>query len=164
MANPLTVGDAVVDFTLPASDGKTYNTAEARHKGLLLFVFYKKTCGTCQYAFPYLQRFHTHYTGDRFRIWGVAQENAADTAAFAAEYGATFPQLVDESLDVTEKYDLAAVPGAYLVDETGKILLHTQAFDTDTYNAMAKMIAERTEAPYTPVVRPEDDAPALKPG
>lgn len=164
MAETLTAGDAIVDFTLRDSNGKTYDSAAARKRGLLLFALYKQGCGTCQYAAPFFQRFHVQYAGDKFQMWGISQDSAEETLAFAQEHGVTFPLLLDEDLDVTEQYDLRSVPGVYLVDETNAILRYVPAFVADEFNAMAQVIAERTGAPYTPVVRPEDDAPALRPG
>jgi peroxiredoxin len=164
MAEPLKAGDRVADFALRDADGREYSSADARRKGLLMFVFWKRTCGTCQYAFPYFQRFHEQYAGDLFRIWGIAQENAEDTRDFAADYGATFPQLLDTALDITEQYDLTSVPSLYLTDASGMILRFAPAFMADEYNSLAQLIAERTGVPYVPIVRNSDNAPALKPG
>ena len=164
MAKPLDAGDAVEDFTLASVDGDLCSSADARKDGLLLFAFWKKTCGTCQYSFPYLQRFQVLYGGEKFRIWGVAQENAEDTLEFRRRFGATFTQLVDEDLAVTERYGLVSVPTLYLVDHSDRILQASQGFDTDSFNRMARAAAERTGEPYSPIVRPEDSAPAHKPG
>jgi peroxiredoxin len=164
MNDTLRAGDAVIDFSLSGVDGKTFRSAEAREQGLLMFVFWKRTCGTCQFSFPYLQRFHEQYGHDKFRIWGVAQENRYDVIEFAGRYSATFPQLIDESLEITERYKPAHVPAHYLVDETGKILRFLPAFMKDEYNEIARYIAERTGVPYSPIVREEDGAPDLKPG
>ena len=75
----LTVGDTVQDFILAGLDGETYNSKSARTRGLLMFAFWKQGCGTCRYTMPFLQRFHDQYAGDGFHIWGVSQENKADT-------------------------------------------------------------------------------------
>ena len=164
MAIPLMTGDPVVDFSLPSLDGAVHNSAEARQDGLLLFVFWKRTCSTCQYSFPYLQRFKVLYGSPGFRIWGIAQENPDDARAFMRTYGATFTQLIDEELEVTERYDLAAVPAIYLVDDSERILYETSKFSVEGFNHVARTVAERTGAEYIPIVRPEDGAPNIKPG
>ena len=164
MASTLAAGDKVVDYTLKDTAGVVRSSAEARANGLLLYAFYKRTCGTCQYALPFLQRFQDYYAGKGFQIWGVAQENAGDAADFAQEYGATFPQLVDSALDVTEKYDLVSVPGVYLVDRSDGILRSASAFVVDELNAISQLVAERTGQSYRPVVSEADGAPAIKPG
>jgi peroxiredoxin len=113
---------------------------------------------------PYLQRFHSQYAGSGFQIWGVVQEDPAGATEFAAQYGATFPQLCDLELEVTEKYNLRSVPSLYLVDNCDTILQSIFAFSTDEYNAMAKRIAERTGKNFSPIVLPEDNAPLYRPG
>lgn len=164
MAIPLMTGDPLVDFTLPALDDAFHHSIEARSDGLLLFVFWKRTCGTCQFAFPYLQRFKVLYGDSGFRIWGIAQETPDDARSFKRQYGATFTQLIDEGLELTEKYQLTSVPALYLVDSSDRILYSLNQFDTEGFNHIAKIVAERTGVDYTPVVRPEDGAPANKPG
>lgn len=160
----LQTGDRVSDFTLRSVDGMLCNSEEARQSGLLAFVFWKKTCGVCQYSFPFLQRIQDLYAGEGFTIWGIAQENEQDAIDFARSYRATFPQLIDQELEVTEKYGLVSVPSIYLTDATGVILEHAPGFSTDIYNNIACRAAESTGKPYTPIVRPEDAAPPFKPG
>ena len=48
------------------------------------------SCGTAdiEYAFPFLQRFQDRYSGGEFQLWGIAQENRADTIAFAKQFQA----------------------------------------------------------------------------
>jgi peroxiredoxin len=164
LAEPLAVGDLVRDFVLPGVDGTDFDTRLARSNGLLMFVFWKQGCGTCCYSMPFLQRFHDLYSGNGFQICGISQENRENTLAFMDEYSLTFQQALDENLEVTEKYRLITVPGVYLVDSSERILCHSAAFVTDEFNEIARIIANRTSKPYMPVVRPEDDAPAIKPG
>jgi peroxiredoxin len=167
-AAPRSPGDAVADFTLNATDGKTYSSREARQHGLLLAVLFKTTCGTCRYAFPYVQRFHEQYaarSGGRFQVWGVSEDDAATTQSFAQETGATFPLLLDADLDTTVRYDLISVPDLYLLDAGATIPAAVVGhFSRDGFNELARRIADYLDVPYTPVVREEDDAPALKPG
>lgn len=164
MATPLAAGDRILDFTLRSADGVLFGSEQARRTGLLCFVFWKKTCGTCKFSIPFLQRLQDLYSCEGFTFWGIAQENATDALEFARVYETTFPQLIDEDLDITEKYDLVSVPAIYLTDETGVILESAPGFSTDVYNRIARRAAERTGRPYTPVVRLEDNAPIMKPG
>ncbi len=163
-AETFAAGDPVEDFVLKGVDGTTFNSRNVRASGLLMFVFWKAGCGTCRYSMPFLQRFQDLYAGDGFQIWGVSQENRADTLAFSNEYSLIFPQVLDEDLAVTETYRLVTVPGVYLVGPSDRILRHASAFLADEFNDMAALIAKETGKPYSPVVRPEDDAPSMKPG
>ena len=168
-SGPRSAGDEVADFTLRATDGKEYASASARRNGLLLAVFFKIGCGTCRFSVPYLQRFHAQYatpSEGRFQIWGISQDNAQDTLAFAQEYGPpTFPLLLDQDLEVTEAYRLIAVPDLYLMGAGGAIeAAITGHFSKDGFNDLARHVAAFLAVPYTPIVREEDNAPPLRPG
>jgi peroxiredoxin len=164
MGETLMAGNPVEDFVLKGVDGATFDSRNVRSTGLLMFVFWKAGCGTCQYSMPFLQRFHDLYAGDGFRIWGISQEDRAETLAFMKEFSLSFPQTLDEDLAITEAYRLVSVPGVYLVGPSNKVLRHASAFAADEFNVMAALIAKETGKPYIPVVRPEDDAPAIRPG
>lgn len=166
---PRAAGDKVADFTLQSADGKTYGSREARQEGLLLTALFKTGCGTCKYAFPYLQRFQEQYaqnSGGKFQVWGVSQDDAENTQTFAKENGgATFPLLLDKQLDVTAQYGPTNVPNLYLLgagDTIEQAVLGQ--FGTDAFNQMAQKIAAFVGVPYVPIVRDEDNAPAIKPG
>ncbi|HZP80541.1 MAG TPA: TlpA disulfide reductase family protein [Chthonomonadaceae bacterium] len=166
---PRKAGSPVADFQLTGLDGKTYASKEARQKGLLLAALFKVGCGTCQYAAPYLQRLHELYaqkSGGRFQVWGISQDNAADTQAFAKEHGdLTFPLLLDSDLQTSVSYGPTNVPDLYLLGEGDTIATAiTGYFSKDEYNALAKQVADFVGVPYVPIVRDEDNAPAIKPG
>ncbi|HZO90481.1 MAG TPA: TlpA disulfide reductase family protein [Chthonomonadaceae bacterium] len=168
-SGPRAAGSPVVDFELGGTDGKTYSSREARERGLLLAVFFKVGCGTCKYSVPFLQRFHEQYaqpSGGKFQIWGISQDNREDTLAFARENGnATFPLLLDETLQVSESYGLVGVPDLYLMGADAAIQAAVLGhFGKDGFNELAQKVAAFLGVPYVPVVREEDDAPALKPG
>jgi peroxiredoxin len=166
---PRAAGSAVADFELRAADGKTYATRTARQNGLLLIALFKTGCGTCQYAFPYLQRFHEQYAQNaegRFQVWGVSQDNAEDTQAFAKVNGnTTFPILLDEDLRATAQYGITNVPDLYLLssEETIPFAVLGQ-FAKDAFNELAQRVADFVGVPYVPIVRDADNAPAIKPG
>ncbi len=166
---PRSAGESVYDFTLRATDGKPYSSADARRQGLLLAALFKTTCGTCKFSLPYLQRFHAQYavpSAGRFQIWGISQDNAQDTLAFARENGpATFPLLLDSTLEVSEAYRLIAVPDLYLLGAGDTLLAALPGhFSKEGFNDLARQVADFLQAPYTPIVREEDNAPLLRPG
>ncbi|MGC8668623.1 MAG: peroxiredoxin family protein [Chthonomonadales bacterium] len=154
----------MADFTLKDTAGRLYRSASARAEGPVVFAFYKRSCPTCLYTLPFLQRLHEAYAGGSARVWGISQDTPEDTDALARELGITFPLLIDADLEVTEAYDLVSVPNIYLADEGSVIVRHAPAFIASELNAMARIFAERTGMAYRPVVREEDHAPSLKPG
>jgi len=166
---PLQAGDTVVDFNLGDVDGHLFTTAQARRQGLVLIVLFKTGCGTCKYSAPFLQRLHEQYaanSGGRFQVIGISQDDASATREFAAQQGGlTFPLLLDTELEVSERYAITHVPNLYLLD-TRDTIQHAIVghFSRDEFNRLAQIAATEVGIPYSPIVRAEDDAPALKPG
>jgi len=165
----LQAGDAVVDFDLTDLNGERFATAQARQQGLVLIALFKTGCGTCRYSAPFLQRLHEQYaanSGGKFQVVGVSQDDAATTREFAAQYGGlTFPLLLDMNLDVSGKYAITHVPDLYLLDAHDTLQRSILGrFSRDEFNELARIAAAAVGTPYSPIVRDEDDAPALKPG
>ena len=51
-------GTTAPDFSLPTIDGKQFSLREALTHGPVVAAFFKISCPTCQYAFPFLQRIY----------------------------------------------------------------------------------------------------------
>jgi len=149
-------------------DGNTYSSKAARQKGLLLIALFKTGCGTCKFAFPFLQRIHTQYalrSGGKFQVWGISQNDAEETAVFAKEYGnATFPSCWIPKLDVSAEYRITNVPDLYLLSEEDTIPFPSSAILARRRSMPSPKPSRISERSYTPIVREEDNAPAIKPG
>src|ERR1700733_9198305 len=89
-------GTKAPDFSLAALDGANFSLREALEKGPVLAAFFKVSCPTCQYTFPYLERLHEAHGDQKVTVIGISQNNAGDTATFAKEYGVTFRILLDD--------------------------------------------------------------------
>ena len=57
----LTVGTKAPEFTLKAIDGKEFSLSGELGHGPIVLAFFKVSCPTCQYAFPFLERLHKAY-------------------------------------------------------------------------------------------------------
>src|SRR2546423_2569536 len=122
----LVAGATAPEIKLPVSlKGEPFSLAEGRRKGRVLAAFFKVSCPVWQLAFPYFQRLFAAYGNDRATITGVSQDNAADTQAFAGEYGVKFPLALDEGgkYPVSDSYGLTNVPTLFWISPEGKIEL-----------------------------------------
>ena len=57
----LTAGTKAPDFELRAMDGKRFVLRDELAHGPLVLAFFKVSCPTCQYAFPFLERLEQAY-------------------------------------------------------------------------------------------------------
>jgi peroxiredoxin len=57
----LTTGAEAPEFELKTLDGKRVSLGEELSRGAVVLAFFKVSCPTCQYAFPFLERLHRAY-------------------------------------------------------------------------------------------------------
>src|SRR5258707_4329449 len=81
----LAPGTQAPGFTLPSMDDKPFSLCAALARGPVLAAFFKISCPTCQYAFPFLQRIHEAHENKAVTIVGISQNEIKDTAAFMKE-------------------------------------------------------------------------------
>ncbi|HEX4425505.1 MAG TPA: TlpA disulfide reductase family protein [Terriglobales bacterium] len=119
----LTSGTKAPDFTLPTIDGGKFSLSEELKHGPVVLAFFKVSCPTCQYAFPFLQRIFKAYAGRNVTIVGISQNPSQDTAAFLERFGVTFPVLLDDPNNylVSNAYGLTNVPTTFWVGQDGEI-------------------------------------------
>jgi peroxiredoxin len=119
----LNPGITAPDFTLQTLDGKQFSLREALLRGPVLVAFFKISCPTCQYAFPFLQRIHAAHGNKNVAIVGISQNEKKDTAAFVKEYGVNFPVLLDDTstYPVSNAYGLTNVPTLFWIAPDGEI-------------------------------------------
>ncbi|HLV89250.1 MAG TPA: TlpA disulfide reductase family protein [Candidatus Sulfotelmatobacter sp.] len=119
----LATGIKAPDFSLKTLDGTTFSLAEALSHGPVVLAFFKVSCPTCQYAFPFLQRLYKAYGKSGVSLLGVSQNDAAETAAFNKDFGVTFPVLLDAigQYPVSNAYGLTNVPTVFWIAQDGEI-------------------------------------------
>ena len=119
----LTTGTKAPDFELRTLDGKPFSLSDALARGPVVLAFFKVSCPTCQYAFPFLERLYKAYGHKGVTLVGVSQNGAKDTAAFNKQCGITFPTLLDDtnSYHVSNAYGLTNVPSIFWIAQDGEI-------------------------------------------
>lgn len=159
-------GKVAPPFSLPLLAGGNFSLAEAIHRGPVVLAFFKISCPVCQFTFPYLERIHQAAKGKKVSIVGVSQNSKEDTAAFAREYGITFPIALDDArhYPVSNAYGLTNVPSVFYVTKDGDIEISSVGWSRGDLEQIAKKIGEETRAGKIEVVRVGEDVPAFKAG
>ena len=113
-------GERAPSFRLPRLGGGEASLHDLIASGPTLLAFFKISCPTCQYAFPFLERIHAAGT---LPIYGISQNGAADTQQFNRAFGVTFPTLLDpeKSFPASNAYGISNVPTFFLVEPDGVI-------------------------------------------
>src|SRR4051812_37830107 len=162
----LTAGIKAPDFSLPIVQGEKFSLASALEAGPVVLAFFKVSCPVCQMAFPFFERLHQAYRGNNVRVIGISQDSAHDTAAFARQFGITFPLALDnaKTYPASNAYGLTNVPTLFLVNRDREIEVSSVGWSRDELEDVCRKLAAASAANVVAIVRPEDNVPAFKPG
>lgn len=135
----ISIGAKAPDFELKDIDGRIHRLSEALAAGPVVLVFYKSGCPTCQFTFPYIQRIFAKVGGTAgWTLWGISEDDVAETRRFAEEYGITFDLLIDEyPFEISSAYGLEFVPGIFLIQSDGTISVSEFGFTKAGLNEVA---------------------------
>jgi peroxiredoxin len=120
----LTAGQRAPDFRLEDLNGGQKSLSELLPAGPVFVAFFKVSCPTCQFTFPFLERIYRDLADGGARMLAVSQDNAEATREFHKEFGITMPTLLDSSRQgypASNAYGLASVPSMFLVERDGAI-------------------------------------------
>ena len=161
----MSAGAKAPAFALESADGKKASLTDALKKGPVVAAFFKVSCPTCQFTAPFLERLHESYAGEKFTLWGISQDDAADTREFCQEFEVEFPALIDErGYPVSNQYGITNVPTVFLIAPDGKIQESCVGFSKNDLEKMAAAAARATGTPPTSFFKPGEVIPDFKPG
>jgi peroxiredoxin len=162
----LETGISAPEINLPLSAGGNFVLSEARKRGPVVLAFFKVSCPVCQMAFPFFERLHRAYQGTNAQVIGISQDSAQDTAAFARQYGVTFPIALDDSkrYPASNAYGLSNVPTLFLISPDGEIEVSSVGWSQDELEAVSEHLAATSGVKKKQIVRASDGVPAFKPG
>ncbi len=116
-----TVSGPAPNFTLKSLSGKNLKLSELAGN-VVLINFWASWCGPCLQEMPLLNKIHNKYEPLGFTVLGVNVEQNSDKArAFLAERGVDFPVLLDTKNQVSQLYDVVAMPTTVMVDRDGNM-------------------------------------------
>ena len=152
----LPIGAGAPDFELKSTGGQSHRLNAALSRGPVVLAFYKASCSTSQFTFPYLQKiFAGKGSSLGAEIWGVSQDDAEETRRFAGEFGIGFDLLIDEHpYLVSSAYGLEFVPALFIVEQDGRISLSDFGFTKAILNRIAGF----------EMLTPGDGVPSSRPG
>ncbi len=155
----LAAGKSAPDFNLSTLEGKAFSLKEALAQAPVVLAFFKVSCPTCQYAFPFYERLFRAYKNQHVTLIGVSQNSAEDTAAFAREFGITFPLLLEDtrSYAVSNAYGLTNVPTLFWIGTDGAIEITSVGWVKPEFEAINRRMAEAGAIATAPMFRPSDD-------
>jgi peroxiredoxin len=164
----LAAGQTAPPFSLGSTDGKTRSLKEGLAQGPVVVAFFKVSCPTCQYTFPYLERMYQQLRSagaKELQVWGIVQDDTRHGQSFARELGITFPILTDEEpYEISREFALNFVPTIYLIAPDGRVEIASDGFTRVDLVAIHKSLATRYSVNPPALFQPTDKVPEFKPG
>jgi peroxiredoxin len=162
----LAIGKKAPEFTLKTSDVKSFSLSEALARGPVVLAFFKISCPTCQYAFPFFERLYKAYGKNGVTLVGVAQNDAEEVASFAKEFGVTFPILLDEiaTYPVSNAYGLTNVPTLFWIAQDGEIEVSSVGWVKADFEQINRKMAEAGKAKPAAMFRSDEDVRDFRAG
>ena len=143
VANPAwsaSVSGPAPNFTLKSLSGKNLKLSELAGN-VVLINFWASWCGPCLQEMPLLNAIHKKYEPLGFTVLGVnVEENSDNARAFLAERGVDFPILLDTSNQVSQLYDVVAMPTTVVVDRDGNMRFLHKGYKTGDEKQYRKMV------------------------
>lgn len=161
----IVAGNVAPQFSLKSVEGKEYSLANSIARGPVVAAFFKVSCPICQFTFPFLERIYKRYGGGDVTILGISQDDATATKKFMAQYGVTFPVLLDENeYSASNAYGLTNVPTIFLISTDGTVKISSMGFNKQDLETIARELAERASLSPAALFLPSEKVPAQQPG
>lgn len=162
----LAAGVKAPDFDLKTVDGKRFSLSEELSRGPVVAAFFKVSCPTCQYAFPFVERLYKAYGKKGVTIVGVSQNDAKETEAFAKDFGVTFPLLLDDtrSYPVSNAYGLTNVPTIFWIAQDWEIDVSSVGWVKADFELINRKLAETWKIAPAPLFRSGEDVRDFRAG
>lgn len=115
------VGEPAPPFVSTTLDGYSLDLSSYRGRPVIV-NFWGPSCIPCREEFPQFLRELDKHEADGLAIVGVLTDDPVEPARqFAAEYGATWPTVVDPDEAIKRAYRVVARPHTWFIDRDGII-------------------------------------------
>jgi peroxiredoxin len=159
-------GTKAPQFDLKTLDGKHFSLTDELARGPVVLAFFKVSCPTCQYAFPFFERLYQAYGHKGVTLVGVSQNDAKETAAFVKEFGITFPVLLDDTREypASNAYGLTNVPTVFWIAQDGEIEVSSVGWVRADFEQINRKMAELGKTAPATLFKPGEDVRDFRAG
>lgn len=143
-------GSRAPDFDLQELGGGRFKLSETLREKPILLAFFKVSCPTCQFTFPFLERLYQGGADSGIAMYAISQDDAESTREFNTEFGVSMPTLLDEEDEqypASNAYGLTNVPSLFLIEPDGKVSLSSMGFDKKVLENLGRRMSVEPFAP-----------------
>lgn len=142
----IAIGAKAPEFSLSEMNGKkTVTLKQLLGSKPIILNAWASWCGPCQREQPDLLKMAKQYAG-KVTVIGInmtAEDSVAGAKKFVADYGVSYPVLMDTKADFYNNYQLVGFPTTFLISPSGKIeFMHAGMLDQSQLEALFKKAAQ----------------------
>lgn len=122
-SSSVNTGNLPPDFTVKTTKGDTMTLSKLKGK-VVLIDFWATWCGPCRGEIPHVKQIWNAHKNESFTIIGISADQDPETLnTFLQQENITWPQYyeADGTINVSEMYNVHAIPYTVLVDKKGHI-------------------------------------------
>jgi peroxiredoxin len=131
------------DFTLESRQGANLRLQDFRGEVVML-NFWASWCGPCRQEMPLMDDLYAQYKDLGFTILAVnVDENRDEAHRFLDKVPVSYPILYDPQSDVSEQYEVQAMPTTLMIDRDGNARFLHRGFQPgyeDEYEAQIRQL------------------------
>ena len=111
------------DFIAKNIKGETVKLSDFKGKVILL-NFWATWCGPCKVEMPSLETLHQRFKSKNFSLLAISNDmfGAQIVKPFIKANNLTFPVLLDQQLQASNKFGVVSLPTTFMIDPEGNII------------------------------------------
>ncbi len=111
------------DFTLKSLSGEEVHLSDQRGKYVLV-NFWATWCGPCKIEMPSLETLHQRFKSKKFSLLAISNDmfGAKIVEPFVKANNLSFPILLDQQLQASNKFGVVSLPTTFMIDPAGNII------------------------------------------
>lgn len=111
------------DFTLKSLSGEEVSLSNQKGKYVLV-NFWATWCGPCKIEMPSLETLYQRFKSKNFSLLSISNDmfGAKIVEPFAKAHNLSFPILLDQQLQASNKFGVVSLPTTFMIDPEGNII------------------------------------------
>ena len=165
-ANLIAVGSTAPDWTMKELRSDVNKTFSVEYSGKVVMIdFFATWCGPCRDAMPYIKQINDYFAGEpKFVLMSISLDDPnydeADLEQFANDYEMDWLIFHDKTRQVSDDYDISAIPTMAIISKTGYIYYIEEGFGgVDPLKAKVQTLLDLSDS-AAPVVNEFTAAPS----
>lgn len=139
------IGKKAIDFQVEDLNGEALSIGKF-HGKIVLLDFWATWCAPCRAEMPFVKSTYQKYKNQNFEIIGISVDrDLNELTTYLETKGITWPQYYDSGGQISNLYQVQAIPTTYLIDSKG-IIRYANLRGNALENAVRQLVLETDSA------------------